>query len=65
MTANDVIQDGLYNSGLILKDKMEDYPAAHKMWDRLLTRYPDNVYRLDVYNNLYLMYMRMGQEEIA
>lgn len=65
VTANDVIQDGLYNSGLILKDKMEDYPAAHKMWDRLLTRYPDNVYRLDVYNNLYLMYMRMGQEEIA
>lgn len=65
VTANDVIQEGLYNSGLILKDRMNDYKAARKVWDTLMERYPDNVYRLEVYNNLYLMYMRMGREDIA
>ncbi len=58
--AHEIIQDGLYNMGLILKDKLEDFPAAQAIWDRLLRDYPDNVYRLDVYYNLYLMYMRLG-----
>lgn len=65
VTANDVIQEGLYNAGLILKDRMEDFPAARREWDRLMARYPDNVYRLDVYHNLYLMYMRLGQDAEA
>lgn len=59
--ANDIIQEGLYNMGVILKDKMEDFPAAESEFENLLTRYPDNTYRLDVYYNLYLMYMRAGQ----
>lgn len=58
--ANDVIQEGLYNMGIILKDKLEDFPAARHEFDRLLTRYPDNVYRLDTYYNLYLMAVREG-----
>lgn len=61
MVSNDVIQEGLYNMGVILKDKLEDYPAAASEFGRLLTRYPDNVYRLDTYYNLYLMYMREGR----
>lgn len=60
MVANDVIQEGLYNMGIILKDKLEDFPAARTEFDRLLTRYPDNVYRLDTYYNLYLMAVREG-----
>lgn len=60
-TAHEVIQEGLYTLGSILKDKMEDFPAARKEWTRLLTDYPDNVYRLDVYYNLYIMLMRLGQ----
>lgn len=65
LTSNDVIQEGLYNMGLILKDKLEDYPSANDEWQRLLSRYPDNIYRLDVYYNLYLMYMRTGQTALA
>lgn len=65
VTANDVIQEGLYNSGLILKDRMEDFAAAQKEWDRLMSRYPENVYRLDVYHNEYLMHMRQGREDLA
>lgn len=56
--SNDVIQEGLYNMGVILKDKLEDFPAARKEFDRLDSRYPDNVYRLDAYYNLYLMDVR-------
>lgn len=59
-TANDIVQEGLYNMGVILKDKMEDFPAAETEFETLLRRYPDNVYRLDAYYNMYLMYMRSG-----
>jgi hypothetical protein len=44
--------------GVILKDKLMDYPAARKEFTTLNTRYPDNVYRLDVYYNMYMMAMR-------
>ncbi len=64
-TANDVIQEGLFTMGSILKDKLEDFPAAEHEWDRLLERYPDNIYRLDVYYNMYIMLMRMGQPDLA
>ena len=60
-TSNDVIQEGLYNMGVILKDKLEDFPASESEFERLLTRYPDNIYRLDTYYNMYLMYMRQGK----
>ncbi len=60
-TSNDVIQEGLYNMGLILKDKLEDFSAADHEFKELLERYPDNIYRLDVYYNLYLLCMRTDQ----
>ncbi len=63
--ANDVIQEGLYNMGVILKDKLEDFDAASTEFDRLLTRYPDNIYRLDTYYNLYLMFMRQKKYSVA
>lgn len=64
-TANDVIQEGLYNMGLILKDKLEDFSAANHEFTELLERYPDNIYRLDVYYNLYLLCMRTDQHAEA
>lgn len=64
-TANEVIQEGLYNMGIILKDKLEDYPAARHEFTELDTRYPDNVYRLDVYYNMYLMAVRENDTTLA
>ena len=55
---NEIIQEGLYNMGVILKDKLEDYPAAREEFDELMERYPDNKYLLDVYYNMYLMAVR-------
>lgn len=62
---NDVIQEGLYNMGLILKDDLRDFTASRREFDQLLSRYPDNVYRLDVYYNLYLMAAMTGNESEA
>ncbi len=59
-TCHEIIQEGLYNMGVILKDKLEDFNASRAEFDRLLKDYPDNVYRLDTYYNLYLMAMRCG-----
>ena len=60
-----MIQEGLYNMGIILKDKLEDYSAARREFNRLLERYPDNIYRLDVYYNMYLMAVRRGEKAEA
>ncbi len=59
---NDIIQEGLYNMGLILKNKLEDYPQAEKEFTSLDTRYPDNQYRLDVYYNMYMMAAQQGNQ---
>lgn len=64
-TAHQIIQEGLYNMGIILKDKLEDFGAAREEFDRLLKDYTDNEYRLEVYYNLYLMYIRMGRDTEA
>lgn len=58
--AHDIITEGLYNMGVILKDKLEDPEAAEFQFEELMRRYPDNIYRLDSYYNMYLMYMRYG-----
>lgn len=61
LNSHEIIQEGLYTMGSILKDQLEDFPAAQTQWNLLLNRYPDNIYRLDVYYGLYLMLMRMGR----
>lgn len=60
-TAHQVIQEGLYNMGVILKDRLEDFDASAAQFTRLLTDYPDNEYRLDTYYNMYLMYVRQNR----
>ena len=64
-TCNDIIQEGLYNMGVILKDKLEDFTAARTEFNELESRYPDNIYRLDVYYNMYLMAVREDNSQLA
>lgn len=63
--AADIVQEGLYNMGLILKDKLGDSKAALEEFDELMTRFPDNVFRLDVYYNIYLMMVHDGDMAAA
>lgn len=58
--ANEIIMEGLYNMGVILKNEIRDNRRAIETFKRLLERFPDNIYRLDVYEDLYLIYSFMG-----
>lgn len=63
--ANEIVAESLYAMGVILKNKLEDYPAAADVLERLLERYPDNPNRLDALYNLYLIAALQGQDGLA
>ena len=56
--SNVIIADGLYNMGMIYKDKLENMPLALHTFDELERRFPDNKYRMDYYFQSYLMGLR-------
>ena len=55
--SDELIVDGLYNMGVILKNDLEDFEAAKAIFDRLMSQYPENDYMLETYYNIYLMNM--------
>lgn len=59
--SNDILSDGLFNMGLIYKDKLEDYPAAQRTFSRLYTQFPQFGQLDVVYYNLYLMNLRLNK----
>lgn len=63
--SNMLLSDGLYNCGLIYKDKLEDFSLAEWAFNRLLTEFPDYQQMEEVYYNLFLMYSRWGKQERA
>lgn len=63
--SNDIVQEGLFNMALILKDELNDYEASREQFSKLNSRYPDNIYRLDAYYNLFLMAARQGKNDEA
>ena len=63
--ANNIIKESLYNMALILKDNLEDFPAAKHEFLRLQARYPENEYNLEVFYNLYIMASREGDKTEA
>lgn len=56
--SNDILSDGLYNMGMIYKDKLEDFSLAERTFARLYTQFPDFDNLDEVYYNLYLMNSR-------
>ena len=63
--SNKVIEDGLFNSGVIFKDKLDNLPLAEKQLTRLVSAYTDYERLADVYYHLYLLYMRKGDAPTA
>ena len=53
--SNLIIADGLFNSGMIYKDKLEDKSLAVEAFEELDQRFPENEYRLDYYFQSFLM----------
>ena len=63
--ANSLIEEGLYNMGVIINEKLENLPLAIQTFEQLEQRYPQTSHRLDMYYAIYLMYMRMKQNSKA
>ena len=58
--ANQLIEEGLYNMGVIINEKLENFPLAIRTFVQTEQRYPETEHRVDMYYSIYLMYMRMS-----
>ncbi len=56
--SNALLQEALFNAGVIYKDKLEDFTLAENTLERLNTQFPDYERTDEVYYNMYLMYSR-------
>ena len=63
--SNLIIMDGLYNSGVIFKDKLENLGLARKQLLRLTNQYPDYEQMDLAWYHLFLLYSRLGDKEKA
>lgn len=56
--SNLILQNALYNAGVIEKDDLTDFPLAARTLERLVRHYPKFDRLHDAYYQLYLLYMR-------
>ena len=56
--SNAILQEALFNAGIIYKDKLEDFGLAERTLKRLNTQFPDFDRTDEVYYNMYLMFSR-------
>ena len=59
--SDNIIKDGLFNSGVIFKDKLENLPLARKQFLRLTNQYPDYEQMDQAWYHLFLLYSRLRQ----
>ena len=60
-----IIMDGLFHSGVIFKDKLDNLPLSEKALRRLDDNYPTYEHADDLYYHLFLLYSRMGDTQRA
>lgn len=63
--SNKIIEDGLFNAGVIFKDKLNNLPLSEKQLKRLTSQYTDFEKMADAYYHMYLLYMRKGETDVA
>ncbi len=63
--SNTIIMDGLFHSGVIFKDKLDELPLAEKTLLRLTYQYPSYEHMDEAYYHLFLLYSRLGQHQSA
>lgn len=63
--SNQILEDALYNAGVIFKDKLDNLPLSEKELTRLENSYPDYEHMDDNYYHLYLLYARLGKSDKA
>lgn len=63
--SNAKLVDGLYNSSIIYKDRMENFPLAERTFLRICTDFPEFDKMADIYYNMYQLYSRFGYSDEA
>ena len=63
--AHDIIKDGLFHSGVIFKDKLDNPTLSEKQLLRLTGNYHDYAQMDEAWYHLYLLYMRQGRKAEA
>ncbi|MDR1115753.1 MAG: tetratricopeptide repeat protein [Tannerella sp.] len=63
--SNVIVADGLFNMGMIYKDKLENMDLSVGTFEELDRRFPDNEYRPDYYYQIYLMALRYKDTALA
>ncbi len=63
--SDQIIMDGLYKSGVIFKDKLENFRLSEKQFMRLQTQYPNYQSMDEAYYHMFLLYSRMGDHSTA
>lgn len=58
--SDDIIKDGLFQSGVIFKDKLDNLKLSEKALVRLTTQYADYAKNDEAWYHLYLLYSRLG-----
>lgn len=60
-----LIDDGLFNMGLIYKDLLEDHSLAIGAFEQNMSRFPESINREEIYYQMFLIYLRLGNEQLA
>ncbi len=63
--SNAALVDGLYNSAIIYKDRMENFPLAERTFQRVLTDFGEFEHLDELYYNMFQLYSRQGREADA
>ena len=63
--SNKILEDGLYQGGVKVMEKIQNYPYALRLLMRLLQDFPETESKADVYYHLFLLYWRMEDDERA
>ena len=63
--SNLIIMDGLYNAGVIFKDKLDNLDLARKQLVRLTGQYTDYEKSDQAWYHLFLLYSRLGDNQTA
>ncbi|QGY44601.1 hypothetical protein GM418_13295 [Maribellus comscasis] len=61
--SNEKIRDALYNAGKIFKSEFSNYERSAGSFEELNERYPQNIYLLSAYFDLYDLYELMGDKQ--
>ena len=62
---HEIIKEGLYKSGVIFKDKLDNLRLSEKQFDRLRSDYTDYEPKDEVYYHLFLLHSRKGDHDVA